>query len=200
MNEVWRGQVAILEQDFGSGRKKRFCVDTETGEILMADCVGDAEVVFADGCNALELSPGITLGREVREDGAAEYRVVTDYTQTPHRVLCAGWTTGKPQRQRQNKEPKHTGGKPPFIKLMLDGLDAIEDKVSLRALGMLVKLRRLVAWNTSSINASSIRDVARKIKMNQKTTWRHLQELVDAGVLMEADGGYVLSRDVIQRG
>lgn len=104
-----------------------------------------------------------------------------------------------------DKPPKHTGGKPPFIKLMLKEISE-NPKLSIEAAGLVLKMGNNIQWGDNllidkrskkALTALEIGEVAR-LKRNK--TLSIIKELREADLLIKDKQGYKISSCLVQKG
>ena len=201
MQEIMRFQAVLCERDRGYGRKEKLVIDTETGEVVLSGPEADIEEVFAKGANAAEAV--LVVGRERKENGAT-YIVVSDYNREKPKTL-GGWWQGF--KRRTSKKPKHTGGKPAYLKLMLAELAEVTEKLSEKELGTVLKLAKYIDWHTGVlINAKTkmpltAEELERILGCSRATLTYRLNNLKQAGVIeADSEGRFIFSRDLLQKG
>lgn len=190
----------LITHDLGYGRKEILAVDRDTGEILCHEWVGNIEKAFSEGANTVVLP--MMLSRDVAPNGA-EYRYVKD--PVIGREFISGWY-GK-ERKQKSANPKHTGGKPSYVKLYPKGLDAVTEKLGEVELGMLFKMTCFIEWKTGVLIDKRTKkplDFAGLQKVtghSEATLSRRLDALRSVGAITTDDQGhYVVSPELLRKG
>lgn len=147
--------------------------------------------------NVVELADGLMLGRE--STGVMDYMTISFGGE----VLYGWWHN--PDREVRKGEPKHTGGKKPYAKLMLQELEKRKD-ITLEAAGAVVKLLPHIDWkNNRIINKRSKKPLAAEdfmglMGIGHNKLYKILGELKDRQVIEKVGGEYRLSPYLIQKG
>ena len=109
--------------------------------------------------------------------------------------------------EEERKPPKHTGGKPSYIKIMTDYLS--KNDISIDCIGLLVKLSiKNITWNTGKLTRGKGKyikpltlddmcEIAHKSKTYISDT---IKELKEKGIIKHDKEGYFISPTVIQKG
>lgn len=146
--------------------------------------------------NVLDLGNGFTLGRERVKD--LEF-ITIEHDGTP---VYSFWHN--PKKKASKNPPKHTGGKPSYVKLMTDGIR--KHNLSLDAAGFLVKLADNIQWNTNLlINKRNkkpliVDDISGIVGVGRNKTLNIIKELTQAQLLNKDKDGYKISPSLIQKG
>lgn len=147
--------------------------------------------------NVLDLGSGLALGRESAND--MDYMTIT----SGEEVLYAWWHN--PNKKVSKKLPKHTGGKPSYIKVMLKAVQ--ENKgLSLNASGFFLKIANNIQWtdnliiNTRDKKALSIDGLANILGIKKTSTYETIKELRKANLLVKDKDGFKISTNLIQKG
>jgi hypothetical protein len=201
MKELARFNAVLLEADLGMGNKERLVVDTETGEIMGSWHIGDVMASFREGANAV--CKELMVGREVNDNGM-EYITISDYEKWMEepRLLYGFWRN--PIKSRKNKEPKHAGGKKPYLKLFLERIHKFKDA----DIGALVRAASSVDWGSGvlidkrSKKPLDFRGLLHLLGYGSSATLaKRLSNLRQSGALTVDDQGrYVISRELLQKG
>lgn len=201
MQEIMRFQAVLCEKDRGYGRREKIVIDLETGEVVLSRPEADIEEVFARGANAAETV--LVVGRERKENGAI-YIVVSDYNREKPKTL-GGWWQGL--RRRTSKKPKHTGGKPAYLKLMLADLAEVTEKLNEKELGILLKLAKYIDWhtgvliNTKTKTPLTTEELEQILECSRTTLTYRLNNLKRAEVIeTDSEGRFIFSRELLQKG
>lgn len=146
--------------------------------------------------NVLDLGKGFTIGREVLN--GSEF-IIVEYKGA---VIYGFWNN--PKKKASKNPPKHTGGKPSYVKLMIDGIR--KHNLSLDAAGFLVKLADNIQWNTNLlINKRNkkpliVDDISGIVGVGRNKTLNIIKELTEAQLLSKDKDGYKISPSLIQKG
>jgi hypothetical protein len=103
------------------------------------------------------------------------------------------------------RPPKHTGGKKPFIKIMLQEIEKHSD-LSLSASGFFIKISKNIQWGDNLIinkrtkKALSVDDMTTLLKVSKPSTYKIIEELKKEKLIFKDNEGYKLSTDLIQKG
>ena len=147
--------------------------------------------------NVLNLGKGFVLGREISK--GIEY-VTVEYE---GELIYSFWNN--PKRKPSKNPPKHTGGKPSYVKWMVEGLRQHEG-LSIEAAGFLVKLTDNIQWSTNLlINKRNkkplmIDDIPKIVGIGRNKTLDIIKELTTAQLLSKGKDGYKISSSLIQKG
>jgi hypothetical protein len=149
--------------------------------------------------NAVEAN--VIIGREKVQDNR-EYVVVTP--KESDQPLYAFWNTRKGKRKGK---PKHTGGKPSYVKLYLGELDK-HSSLSLEATGACVRLARYIEWHTGYLITGKGQrkrymgrdDIAKSLGVSLSTAKRTISCLKRAGVLDHDKTGYKMVGLILKGG
>jgi hypothetical protein len=141
---------------------------------------------------------GVTIGREKNANGYCYMTISYDNT-----VINSFWYD--PQKpKKSDKPPKHTGGKPAYLKVYYNELKKKE--LSLESLGLLTRLGLNIQWNTGKLinartkNALTMDELCKIAGKTHKTITKTLKELQEKGVLTKDKKEYLLSPDFIAKG
>lgn len=147
--------------------------------------------------NVLDLGEGFTLGRESCRN--MDFMTITHNGET----LFSWWHN--PKKKISKNQPKHTGGKPSYVKLMIEGLKR-HSEISNDAIALIVKISANVQWTTNLIiNKRSKKplngeDISKVVGMSKSKTYDVMKELIQSGLLEKNKEGYRLSTELIQKG
>jgi hypothetical protein len=113
-------------------------------------------------------------------------------------------------RQRRAKRtagPKHTGGRKPYVMVMIQELTAlIASGVPADVVGYLICLAPYIEWGTGKLlvgrkkRQMKAEDIAEVFKKSYRHTLRILDEMKKYGLLSCEEGGYFISRSLIKKG
>lgn len=146
--------------------------------------------------NVLDLGNGFILSRE--EVRGLEF-ITIEHDGNP---VYSFWNN--PKKKASKNPPKHTGGKPSYVKLMIEGIR--KHNLSLDAAGFLVKLADNIQWNTNLlINKRNkkpliIDDISKIVGVGRNKTLNIIKELAKAQLLSKDKDGYKISPSLIQKG
>ena len=208
MEEVARVSAALLEKDLGYGRKRMTVVDIDTGEIIAEQHTGSVEAVFGAGANAI--IKDVMIGREVNDSGN-EFITISEPADS--KVLFAFWRNPhgrrrSPTQDQPDKAPKHTGGKPTYLKLYTESLANLAEKVGDAEVGALFKLAQTANWKTGVLVDQRTKEPLDFEGLlhfcgygSSATLARRLKGLREAGaVTVDDQGCYIISRQLLQKG
>lgn len=139
-----------------------------------------------------------TIGREKNSNGM-EFIIISNDGKEFYKF----WNN--PKKILTNKPPKHTGGKPSYVKMMVDEVNK-HPELSLNASGLIIKMIPNIQWgdnllvNVRSKKPLLIDDMSRILDISDKTTRTALKELKSAGLLTKDKDGYKVSPNLIQKG
>ena len=152
---------------------------------------------WARKVNVLELGEGIMLGRE--STGAMDYMTIS----RGEEVLYGWWHN--PERKIRKGVPKHTGGKKPYIKIMVEEIQK-HTEISLSAAGFLIKLAGNINWSDNKLinkrskkplNAEGIQKI---LGIGKSRVYEIISELKKDNVLIDCGDEYRISTCLIQKG
>lgn len=147
--------------------------------------------------NVLDLGEGFVLGRESCRN--MDFMTITYNGET----LFSWWNN--PKKKASKNPPKHTGGKPSYVKLMIEGLKRHSD-LSNDAIAFVVKISANIQWSTNLIiNKRSKKplngeDISKIVGMSKTKTYDIMKELAQSGLLEKDKDGYRLSAELVQKG
>lgn len=147
--------------------------------------------------NVLDLGNGLTLGRESANN--MDYMIIT----CGQEILYAWWHN--PNKKVTNKPPKHTGGKPPYIKIMLKAVQEHKG-LSLNASGFFIKIANNIQWTDNLVidmrskKALSVEGITTILGIKKTLTYDTIKELREADLLIKDKDGYRISTCLIQKG
>lgn len=147
--------------------------------------------------NVLDLGNGLTLGRESVKG--------MDYMMIVHKdeVFLTWWSN--PKKPATKKIPKHTGGKPSYVKLLLKEMQK-HAELSVESAGLIQKVIPNIRWGDNLIidvrskKPLFINDLSEIIKKSKPVTLKIVKELMSAGLLIKDNDGYKISPTLIQKG
>lgn len=146
--------------------------------------------------NVLDMGDGLVLGREPAN--GMDYMTISKDGE----VLFAWWSNPK---KKASKTPKHTGGKPPYVKLMTDSLEK-HSNLSLESYGFMVRLAGSIQWGTNLIINKRTKkplngEMMGKIAGVRKSkAYAIIKELTKEHLLTKDKDGYKISPDLLQKG
>jgi hypothetical protein len=147
--------------------------------------------------NVLDLDNGLILGRESSRN--MDYMTISYGDE----VLFSWWNN--PQKKASKNPPKHTGGKPSYIKLMVDGVRQ-HNELSIEAAGFLLKLTDNIQWSTNLLinkrnkKPLAVDEITGIIGVGRNKTLDIVKELTQAQLLSKDKDGYKISSSLIQKG
>lgn len=115
-----------------------------------------------------------------------------------------------PKKEQSNNEtPKHSGGKKPYVMLMVEEIDRLRDegvKNVEELLGFLVCLSRYVQWNTGKLirrrskRPLQYKDLSEMFSCGNRKLNRILKSLQENDLLYSTTEGYFVSTRIIKKG
>lgn len=119
------------------------------------------------------------------------------------------WSNPNKLVKKDKPPPKHTGGKKPYIMLMVEEIEKLK-KDGVRNVeemaGYLVSLGKYVEWNTGRLVRNRTKDPLRYKELQKifgcgnKKLNRLLGEMKEHELLYSTDSGYVISSRLIKKG
>jgi hypothetical protein len=147
--------------------------------------------------NVLDLGNGLMLGRESVK--GIDYMTISKGDE----VLYSWWHN--PNKTVTNKPPKHTGGKPSYVKLLIKEMQK-HPELSVEAAGVIQKLIPNVKWgdnlliHTRSKKPLRISDICEITHKSKPFIIKTFNELKAADLLVKDNEGYKISSSLIQKG
>jgi hypothetical protein len=147
--------------------------------------------------NVLNLGNGFVLGREVTkgiEHITVEFEGVLVYS---------FWHN--PNKKLSKNPPKHTGGKPSYVKQFLKEMQNHKE-LSIEAAGFIQKVLPNIDWGSNllidqrSKKRLAVDDMCKVINKSKPFTIKVLKELTTAQLLSKDKDGYKISPNLIQKG
>lgn len=109
--------------------------------------------------------------------------------------------------RRSGKKPKHTGGKKPYVMLMVEGLiELMEKGMPAEYAGYLLYLVPYIEWGTGRLlygrtkRSMKFRDIQKIFDRSYVTTLKIISRLKQYNLLTHTKEGYFISRDIVKRG
>ncbi len=113
----------------------------------------------------------------------------------------------KQRRFKKAKKPKHTGGKKPYIMLMLQENDRIAEKLTPEGAFFLFRTFRNIDWGTGVLidlrtkEPLKFVDLLNIVSLSKRKLLRAIRNLKELQVLENKTGeGYIISRCLVKRG
>jgi predicted transcriptional regulator len=160
--------------------------------VIMDKSVSDFLSGFTNVCEG-----NFTIGREKKNN--SEYLVIT----YEGREMYTFWHN--PQNKETNKPKKHTGGKPSYVKFMLEEVRKHKE-LSIDVLGFFVKIADNIQWSsnllieTRSKKPLTADGISKIINLSKSRTYEIIKELNEARLLSKDKDGYKISSNLIQKG
>lgn len=140
----------------------------------------------------------------VREDLQNGYEFLT--LKVGENVLCSVFNN--PKRQRNKEPPKHTGGKKPYLMLMVEKIQELRDTDLPNVeelVGFMVCLGDCIEWSTGRlIHKRGKKPLQYQDLLNRTgSKWkldRILKQLKEQDLLYKTAEGYFISRSIIKKG
>lgn len=111
------------------------------------------------------------------------------------------------KRGHGSAKPKHTGGKKPYVMLMIDELIRLIDSgISAEHLGSMIRLTPYIEWGTGRLlygrekRSMRVKDMMKVLGKKERTTFNIISRFKKHGLLSYKDGSYFISRSFIKRG
>jgi hypothetical protein len=195
-------EVALRTMGLNGGGTRKRIVDLETGEILSEFWEGSIDKMFDAGYNAVQKN--LMIGRE-RLDTGAELIVVTDYEGTMPKIIISGWRS-KNKHQRKNAIPKHTGGKPSYIKLYSRFFEKLQQqgqqpKLKDAEIGTALRIAAFADWKTGKLidkktkKPLNLAALSNKLGYSKRTMIDRVEALQENGIIKQRDGCYYMNRE-----
>jgi len=124
-------------------------------------------------------------------------------------VVDTWWSNPNKPAKKDKDPPKHTGGKKPYVMLMIDEIERLKKsgvKNSGELIGNLVSLGKHIEWNTGKLintrtkNPLKYKELQIILGYGNKKLNRLLGDMRDNELLHSTDGGYVISSRLIKKG
>lgn len=147
--------------------------------------------------NVLNIGSGFVIGREVSK-GIEHITVELD-----GELVYSFWHN--PKKKLTKNPPKHTGGKPSYVKQFLQEVQK-HSGLSIEAAGFIQKMLYNVNWGSNllidqrSKKSLKIDDMCKVINKSKPFTTKILKELKTAQLLSKDKDGYKISSSLIQKG
>jgi len=163
---------------------------------------------FLNGNTNVLIPQGVTITRDKAPNGQ-EYITVKIDNDNRELTLYSFWHNPNKPARKDKDPPKHTGGKKPYIMLMVEEIDRLR-KSGVRNVeelaGYLVSLGKYVEWNTGKLvqprtkNPLKYKEIQTIFGCGNKKLNRLLGEMKENELLYSTDGGYVISSRLIKKG
>jgi hypothetical protein len=147
--------------------------------------------------NVLDLGDGLRLGRESSRN--MDYMTIS----YGEEILFSWWNN--PQKKVSKNPPKHTGGRPSYVKQFLKEMEK-HVELSVEAAGLIQKVIPNISWgNNLIIDKRSKKtlvadDLCKIINKSKPVTLKIIKELTTAQLLSKDKDGYKISPNLIQKG
>ena len=204
MEEIYRGNTAVLKVDLGHGRIRKMVVDLDTGEIIEAWQEAGSAEMFPRGCGAVIRD--VFLSREKYPGGAEKVFVCTPTGGTEKGVYFEKMFTRDEARfgvrKGTGKGRGRTRGERGKITIRVEKMQEFED-LGEAALGFLLRLARLARYDTGVISgrkgALRVEDLVPALGIPRATLYRRFSVLEEAGILEKTPEGYRVNREYIRK-
>ena len=139
----------------------------------------------------------LSIGRE--QLGKREFIVIS----VDGKEIYSFWYS--PNKEVSKEPPKHTGGKPSYVKLMIEGIRK-HTELSIEAAGFLVKMADNIQWGDNllmdkrSKKSLAADDMCKIAGVGRNKTLAIINELKTAHLLNKDKDGYKLSTCLVQKG
>lgn len=140
----------------------------------------------------------VIISREKTNNGQEYIHITTDGLED---YIYKFWVSSN----KNNENPKHTGGKKSYTKIMSEYLDE-HPELSLEASGLLFKLSNKIMWNNNLIvnkrtkKPLNIEDICKLVNKSKPTVIKVMDELKQLGLLIHDNDGYKISNVIMQKG
>lgn len=111
------------------------------------------------------------------------------------------------RKKKRGGKPRHTGGKKPYVMLMIEGLTAqLANGLPAGNIGYLICLAPYIDWGTGRLiygrqkRQMKISDIETVFQKSRRMTLYILSGLKKYGLLTHDREGYFISRDFLRRG
>jgi len=157
----------------------------------------------------LPLPPGSYVTREKTPSGTNFMTLKVPNGEEGELVLFDWWEKPGKKAKKDKPPPKHTGGKKPYIMLMVEEIDKLKKdgvKNVEELAGYLVSLGKYVEWNTGRLVQTRTKqqlmykDLKTIFTCGNKKLNRLLGEMKEHELLYSTDSGYVISSRLIKKG
>jgi len=124
-------------------------------------------------------------------------------------MIDSWWSNPNKPAKKDKGPPKHTGGKKPYIMLMVEEIEKLK-KDGVRNVeeltGYLVSLGKYIEWNTGRLIQTrtkkplKYKDLQKLFCCGNRKLNRLLGDMKEHELLYSTDGGYVISSRLIKKG
>lgn len=111
------------------------------------------------------------------------------------------------KKKKAKGAPKHTGGKKPYVMLMIEKLTGlIADGLPAESVGYLVCLAPYIEWGTGELKVGrkkrqmKVADIEKVFRKSHRHTLRIISDLKEKDLLYRTQRGYVVSRELLKKG
>jgi hypothetical protein len=149
------------------------------------------------------------IGTEQIADGGEFVTIRVDQLQTDL-PLYAFWNNPhRKQRKDGSTQPKHTGGKVSYIKVIIRELRKYsKDMLSYEYAGMLLQLTSFIEWDTGMLmigrgkkkHRMTRDDIIRELGVDKSTVKRFTKNLKEIGLLRHDKDGYEMTGNLFAKG
>jgi len=129
--------------------------------------------------------------------------IQVQYTEIP-KPLYTFWVS---PRKSKNKTPKHTGGKKPYVMLMLQELEILAKKgIPAETVGHLIFLVPYIEWKTGKLVIGrekrnvKVEDIQKIFNKSKRATLYIIADLKKHSLIERKEGAYFVSRAIIKKG
>ena len=158
----------------------------------------DKELLDYLNHNTNVFNANLTVGRETMPNGM-EYLT---FSLPDGTVIYDKWHN--PKKKISRNPPKHTGGKKPYIMLMLEALRKMQgDNVDL-AISSAIMLSDNIQWNTGllvekkkPVNYEGLKKI---FNCSNDKVSKRIKAMQETGILLKDKDGYKISTDFIKKG
>jgi len=163
---------------------------------------------YNETSDILPLPPGSYLIREKSPNGT-NFMTLKMPNGEEELVVDSWWSKLNKPAKKDKDPPKHTGGKKPYIMLMVEEIEKLKKggvKNVEELAGYLVSLGKYVEWNTGRLiqtrnkNPLNYKELQAIFGCGNKKLNRLLGDMKEHELLYSTDGGYVISSRLIKKG
>jgi len=163
---------------------------------------------YNDESDILPLPPGSYIVREKSPNGT-NFMTLKMPDGESELVVDSWWSNPKKPAKKDRDPPKHTGGKKPYIMLMVEEIEKLQKcgvKNVAELAGYLVSLGKYVEWNTGKLIQTrtkkplKYKELQTIFNCGNKKLNRLLGDMKEHELLYSTDNGYVISSRLIKKG
>ena len=150
-----------------------------------------------------------TITREKTSNGSEYIRVLPENKTTEGMELYTFWYNPKSENKDPSKKPKHTGGKKPYVMLMVDEMEDLKEKGVKNVeelIGYVVSLSKYIEWHTGKLihkrskKPLKYKDLQQIYGCSNKKLNKMINLMKEHDLLYYTDEGYFISSRFIKKG